>query len=152
MVDTLTPTPRYRRALPLTWTVACVVVAVALVALWVRSYQGTDAIYWQTTTTRTVLFSVTGVLGASKHNFKAIPEWGWTTIQTMPGTQRTWAFSSDNYGTRLRFPYRLPIAICVLLAVAPWVFQLPRRFSLRTLLIATTLLSVLLGLVVWLTH
>ena len=39
------------------------------------------------------------------------------------------------------------LAIC-LLAALPWP-RWPKRFSLRTLLIATTLVAVVLGLVVW---
>ena len=47
----------------------------------------------------------------------------------------------------LRTPYLLPFLIVVLVATAPW---LRRSFSLRTLLIATTLVAIGLGLIVWL--
>lgn len=40
----------------------------------------------------------------------------------------------------------LVLGVAFLLAAAPWV---PTRFSLRTLLIATTLVAVVLGLIVW---
>jgi hypothetical protein len=50
------------------------------------------------------------------------------------------------------FPLWTPVVIGSLLAAAPWILPLSRlrRFSLRTLLIATTLVAVVLGLVVWL--
>jgi hypothetical protein len=46
--------------------------------------------------------------------------------------------------------YFLALAVSAL-AAAPWIHWIrwPRRFSLRTLLIATTLVAVALGLVVW---
>jgi len=43
-------------------------------------------------------------------------------------------------------PYGLMICLAVLASLSPWLY----RFSLRTLLIATTLLAVVLGLGVWL--
>jgi hypothetical protein len=45
-------------------------------------------------------------------------------------------------------PYWCPVCLSVLLATSPW-FGMPRRYSLRTLSIATTLVAVLLGLIVW---
>jgi hypothetical protein len=38
---------------------------------------------------------------------------------------------------------------CFALAAAPWTRQFSYRFSLRTLLIATTLIAMVLGLIVW---
>ena len=51
--------------------------------------------------------------------------------------------------TELMVPDWLPVLTFVTLAVTPWAHKLRWRFSLRALLIAVTLLSVLLGLVVW---
>ncbi len=50
-----------------------------------------------------------------------------------------------NYDT---FPYLSVAFACGLLAILLWVF--PERFSLRDLLLATTLVAVVLGLGVWL--
>ena len=47
-------------------------------------------------------------------------------------------------------PYYFPFLLTSSLSLAPWVRYLPGRFSLRTLLIATTLVAVVLGLIVWL--
>jgi hypothetical protein len=49
----------------------------------------------------------------------------------------------------IRVPFWLMAIVTSVLAAAPWV---PSRFSLRTLLIATTLVAVLLGLIVWLSR
>jgi hypothetical protein len=51
------------------------------------------------------------------------------------------------FGTLFFVPYWCPVCLSVLLATSPW-FSMPRRFSLRTLLIATTLVAVVLGLIV----
>jgi hypothetical protein len=140
---------RYRK-LRIAWSVVWGLAAVLMIALWVRSYRGYDVVYRQTKTTRTVLSSAAGIIGLSKRNLEAIPEWGWSKIELMPGTiPRAWGFSSGNNGTSLRFPHRLPIAVFSVLAAAPWIRELRWRFSLRTLLIATTLIAVVLGLIVW---
>ena len=60
------------------------------------------------------------------------------------------AFRIGNTGDgAFQFPYVLPVAIAIGGVV---IFAWPRstRFSLRTMLIATTLVAVLLGLGVWL--
>jgi hypothetical protein len=47
----------------------------------------------------------------------------------------------------IRVPYWFPVVLSLVVAVAPWL-RWSRRFSLRTLLIATTLVAVVLGLIV----
>ena len=49
-------------------------------------------------------------------------------------------------GSACEFPYWLPIMLTGVFATIPW---LRLRFSLRTLLIVTTLVALALGLVVW---
>ena len=46
-------------------------------------------------------------------------------------------------------PYWLAVLLVGMSASLPWLSLLPKRFSLRTLLIATTLVAVVLGLIVW---
>ena len=46
-----------------------------------------------------------------------------------------------------RLPFVIPVVVAAGLTSLPW---FPFRFSLRTLLIATTLVAVVLGLIVWL--
>lgn len=139
------------RKLRIAWSVGWGMACVLLIVLWVRSYRGSDVAYRQTTTTRTVFSSALGVIGVSRSNFEAVlPAWGWNRIELMPAFPVSkWEFRSDNNGTRLRFPHRLPIAVSMVLAVAPWIRQLRWHFTLRTLLIATTLVAVVMGLIVW---
>ena len=50
--------------------------------------------------------------------------------------------------TELIIPYWLPCLAAATIALLPWL-KWSKRFSLRTLLIATTLVAVALGLIVW---
>jgi hypothetical protein len=45
-------------------------------------------------------------------------------------------------------PHWIPVSVTALFSVAPWI-PCPKRFSLRTLLIATTLVAVGLGAISW---
>jgi hypothetical protein len=47
-------------------------------------------------------------------------------------------------------PYYFPFLLTSSLSLAPWVRYVRYRFTLRTLLIVTTLVAVVLGLIVWL--
>jgi hypothetical protein len=74
----------------------------------------------------------------------------WHTVGNMPDGMRSWFFQRGRNHLFVAFPFRLPVAVAILLAAAFWIFALPRRFSLRTLLIVTTLIAIMLGLVVYL--
>ena len=56
----------------------------------------------------------------------------------------------DTFG--VCFPHWFAAQVFAGVGTAPWIRQLTWRFSLRTLLIATTLVAVVLGLVVWATR
>ena len=73
----------------------------------------------------------------------------WTQKAITPGealspASKLWTESQS----RLELHCWFPVLLSIMLAVAPWI-RLSKRFSLRTLLIATTLVAVVLGLVVW---
>jgi hypothetical protein len=67
-----------------------------------------------------------------------------TTNQPRP----FWDYSSDQFGRYVLLPHGLPVLVAIVLTSAPWIGW-SKQFSLRTLLIATTLLAVMLGLAVW---
>lgn len=76
----------------------------------------------------------------------------WAHLVTKPKVvDRHFAWISGGSGiqrfTQLRFATWLPAGVFAALAAMPW---LRWRFSVRTLLIATTLLAALLGLSAWL--
>jgi hypothetical protein len=139
------------------------VVAVLLVALWVRSYSWTDAVYIHSAYNSSLkvasldgqfLIRLTGAPGSlwslkssrnsgsgsaayvdEENGMKRVRQGQWFTLM--------WA----NTDPTLFAPQWFPIALLTMLAFVPW---LRWRFSLRTLLIATTLVAVALGLIVWL--
>jgi hypothetical protein len=139
------------RKLRIAWSVLCGIACVLLILLWVRSYRVIDSVSW-TTSTRIGVGSEIGIIIVSRSKSTAINArtFQWHTITDFMGAfPRTWSFDSSRDGFRITFPHRLPIAITGILAVAPWIPQLRLRFSLRTLLIATTLVAVVLGLAVY---
>lgn len=60
-----------------------------------------------------------------------------------------WDYSSDQFGRCVLFPHGLPVFVAIVSASALGV-RWAKQFSLRTLLLATTLVAVVLGLGVWL--
>jgi hypothetical protein len=165
--------PPLSRIPRITWTVAWGVAAVLLVALWVRSYWRQDYMLGWASDSRTISsLSSNGWLSLDSQWFNKtsepsqLPNWEITSriIQPDPifGTSPRLAplpgWNWHSYATRrnasrgLVVPYWFLVVLAIAFAAPPWIHKLNWRFSLRTLLIATTLLSVLLGLVVWLTH
>ena len=116
-----------------------------MIALWVRSEHQFDAIgSVMSAQGRLYLFPnvnifPTGDRNATIENYNHLH--GAVTTIVAQGIQVTPA-----PGTGPIIPFWAPVLVLSLIAVAPW---LPQRFSLRTLLIATTLVAVVLGLIVW---
>jgi hypothetical protein len=143
------------RKLRIAWSVGWGIVAVLLCVLWVRSYWYADD------------------LARFQHGRMYLIESAWGSVRPVYSNKEPptnlWLFSSDrlpNDGGSyahpvfgwdaddfpLYFQAYIPHWIVALLfaiaAVAPWIHW-SRRFSLRTLLIATTLVAVVLRLIAW---
>jgi hypothetical protein len=148
-------TMRYRK-LRIAWSVAWGVVAILLIVLWVRSYWWGDVVHaLDKNLIATSIGSNRGELYYSQIDWKLdvgaghSSSHGWH-YQSLP------PFAQDKRQLvsliRTGVAFRLGIAHWVLILLTstitaiPW---LPWRFSLRTLLIATALVAVLLGLIVW---
>ena len=145
---------RYLRYLRILWTVFCGLACVLLVVLWVRSYWRGDVVHCPTAPPLLVN-SVRGVFQVN-----VIPNdigtgwgpgWGWTSFSpdlmaTKQGNKPNWEWHSDRYTTVVSFPVWAVVLPIAFAAVPLW-FQ-PRRFGLRTLLIATTLIAVVLGMII----
>jgi hypothetical protein len=136
---------RYRK-LRIAWSVACGVLAVLLIVLWVRSYWFIDIVHLS----RRSLVSMTGELLVVEH----INRYGITDLKASKGEPRLhiWGTSYvagevivELIGKRLTLPFWFTITATSLATAMPWIRW---RFSLRTLLIATTLVAVVLGLIV----
>jgi hypothetical protein len=107
------------------WSVAWGLVAVLLVVLWERSYRSMDA---ATLLGEYSLSSIDGRIFFNKP----------VTLSYIGPI--TWAAGG------LTVPHWVSIALALVTSLVPW---LPRRFSLRTLLIATTLFALVLGIIVF---
>jgi len=143
---------KYRK-LRIAWSVAWGIAAVLLVALWVRGYWWFDCISGPIPAPFTVQ-SLKGNVDAIKYLHLTsgfIFPWKWVIFAVEdfgPPTFEipSWSFTSNQVEVVVRFPYWIVVLIFATFAATPW---LGSRFTLRTLLIATTLVAVGLGLIVW---
>jgi hypothetical protein len=130
-------------------SVGCTIACVLLIALLVRSYSyidSTKVLGHEITTSRGQLF-----LGEP---FLHTPS-TFDDVDVQPTLRRyypieiltTTADYAIRYGEGWAVSFWLLVGVTVSFAAAPWIHW---RFSLRALLIATTLLAVVLGLIVWL--
>lgn len=145
------------------WGMACAL----LIVLWVQSYWWCDIVtYRPSTTTAFRLLSDEGQVSYFDQSQSLLfmgepPPIGWSI-------DKKWyaGYSSDisdispfkkvfrGFALNGTFGNQVPdwflLVVVAGLGAAPWLSRWPCRFSLRTLLIATTLIAVGLGLVVWL--
>ncbi len=155
---------RYRK-LRIIWTVFYGIACVLLTALWVRSYSWADGATVPLGTQKT--FSVCSTAGRlfvetypnnpiiiSKGSTVATISYptGWSkcTIAEPPGASSDQFFDCNNVNGHLEvmFPHWLALLLGATL-VGLSAIPRPYRFSLRTLLLATTLAAVVLGLAVY---
>jgi hypothetical protein len=127
-------------------SVVCLLVCLLLIALWVRSYRTADTLRWNRLGTH-VVSSEKGTIAV----YSTRREFAVSAMIAVPAIdQHSWKFHPYMDGVYVRFPYRLPVAVFILGAISPWIHW---RFSLRTLLIAVTVLALGLGfgVVYWFT-
>jgi hypothetical protein len=154
------PVLRYLR---IAFSAACLITCVLLIALWTKSHFQRDSLSWTVgSTSELQIASFRGgvtLISSPYSGSLPIGLYLWTeTILTgstnnlvEPPIPAKWGVGSRHIGggTGVRICYWLPTTIFAMLAAAPW---LPRNFSLRTLLIATTLVAVVLGLIAYATR
>jgi hypothetical protein len=140
------------RKLRIAWSVAWGAVAALLCVLWVWSYWSTERmdIPVPTTDKALTIASFPGAVGVRYGSFTNRSARPWDLI--IRPSKPYWSdrsklgvyYKADAISFTVEFAYWL-IALCAICTSA-----MPRlRFSLRTLLIATTLVAVVLGLIVW---
>jgi hypothetical protein len=117
--------PTRFRKLRIAWSVLWGVATVLLIVLWVVSHGRLDVVCYQTAPQPTTPSAFH--ISALPHTFDLIPSLGKVLV---------------------RIPIWVLVILAATLAAIPS-FHWPNRFSLRTLLIATTLVAVVLGLIVW---
>jgi hypothetical protein len=161
------------RKLRIAWSVTWGVLAVALCLLWVRSYWWRDPMVIGVPTGRWIHIismhggaSIAYVSDSPFTNTSANPTADYVLGRSLftevgrseripmdfgalvlnPAAFR-WDVFDD--GVRVILPYWCMVLTSIGFAIAPWIAALKCRFSLRTLLIATTLVAFGLGLVVY---
>jgi hypothetical protein len=140
---------RFLHYLRIAFSVTCGLAFVLLIVLWVRSYWFTDGtknleivsmrgkMYFYEAFAYTQTPTRADFLPA---NWMLRKYLGLQTLIGPPGRNLV------PYGDGVAVPYCCVAPFILMLAVVPW---LRWRFSLSTLLIATTLVAVVLGLIVW---
>lgn len=154
--------PRLFRWCRIAVSAVCVVVFVGLIGLWVRSYSYLHFFEMDIAHGKTLhIQSVNGNFMLFLFEFQR----GWRTSyfyvgngSSSPVYDRAFCCASTpgvgitvvgTPSSGLKIPIWIFVSISAALAFVPWLRQLPWRFSLRTLLIVTTLVAVVLGFVVW---
>ncbi len=157
---------KYRK-LRIAWSVVWGLAAVLLVVLWVRSFFRFDKFgceWISTISSESGIHSWRGGLEVFHWQFQPITPMSshlfWRTelkwaplIRTIDTTTTPQSFEWKSWpsGWILRFPVWVLLLAVATVALLPWIHKLgyARRFSLRTLLIATTLVAAVLGIIVW---
>jgi len=130
--------------------------------LWVRSYKWNDYLHKCVYGMRALTFdSAHGQVAISTTLLPATFGSNWSesgsdymdgtpgAIQRLTRNKLGFAAMTDTNYFCVVLPHWFALALIATGAAVPWM-QWSKRFSLRTLLIATTLVAVMLGLIVWL--
>jgi hypothetical protein len=143
------------RKLRIAFSATCSVACVLLIALWVRSYRGGDSISLYESNPRGVSLSSTkGRIELLTDNDINANPYGWAGFvidgdRDRRSASKVFGGFEARHTSRfdsLSIPHWFAVALAATLAATPWLYW---RFSLRTLLFATTLVAVVLGLIVW---
>ncbi|MCI0333720.1 MAG: hypothetical protein L0228_10925 [Planctomycetes bacterium] len=146
------PGSKYRK-LRIAWPVGWGILCLLLIALWVRSYWYSEAFNWFFSTTKFMhVSSDVGqlFLGVGSVSF-VLPSYyrgeaGLYDDEHELIRKPTLLAGENQWGFQVGIPYWLLLLGAATLAALPW-FRW--RFSLRTLLIAATLIAVILYVLVW---
>ena len=143
--------PRLIRGLRIAWTAWWGILCVLLIVLWVRSYWRGESV-WHVGSDHmlTAFHSQIGVLTlgrepypGKRHSFEWM-YWNWELSRINPAFISQFRYERYVNGVSVNVPHWFLIAVSGVLSTAPWIHW-SKRFSLRTLLIATTLIAVLLA-------
>jgi hypothetical protein len=144
--------------LRIAWSVAWGVVAVLLCVLWVRSYFHEDRASGRVFSTGIRFYSSRGWLVLFKNRAPLQAAYPWSIelggehwlqpADSRLGFSSPLAFFGRAATSHISLPHWLVILVALIACSLPWMHW-PKRFSLRTLLIAITFIAVALGFVVW---
>jgi hypothetical protein len=140
---------KYRK-LRIAWTLVWGVLAILLCVLWIRSYWLND----------NLSIGAGRPLASFRPYVTFVSNWGFIQIMEsrildngawIYSNQPAWERTDVGFEWRddgaIKIPDIFLLVVAVAAGMAPWLNY--KRFSLRTLLIATTLVAVVLGLIAW---
>ena len=148
------------RKLRIAWSVICGIACVLLIVLWVRSYWWADLLAYRRGQTYVAVATGRGIACFRWNSWQP-----WVTVgnklgcELLGGPSGTidsrlkpleWRRDTDPttvFGLLISVPCWCCVAFFATLSAVAWIRW---RFRLRTLLIATTLVAMVLGLIVWL--
>jgi hypothetical protein len=141
------------RKLRIVWSAGCGITCVLLIALWVRSYWRQDNIDYQSYHL-IELVSFRG--GVALGEFEIAPGYnspGWSHDNYPPSAQKDYwpkllgfCYAETPSYSQILIPYWFITLLSIVVGTVPW---LRWRFTLRTVLLAITVVGVVLGLIVW---
>src|SRR3954451_10077109 len=145
---------RYLRYLRIVFSAFCGLACVLVIGLWVRSYWWTYSLHSYEAGADFSFFVENGEFGAAYYR---LPIWSHLRLgrqavtyarEDMPGVAGFYygRHPADHAYTLLLIPLWFMVLLVATAGILPWIRRRSWRFSLRTLLIATTLVAVLLGL------
>jgi hypothetical protein len=139
--------PRIFRTLRISWSVFWGLACVLLIVLWVRSYYRTDRIWRINSVVDTGFESACGTLSYwQRTDVDGASRFPWHHDVSSPVTlAHRFVYTNRAPVFAIVCPTWLPLIVIAPLGAISWV----RRFTLRTLLVATTLVALVLGLVVY---
>jgi hypothetical protein len=143
---------RITRYLRIAVTALSLTACVLLIALWVRSYKWHDGVWGRFSEARGFhLSSHEGRVQLSMLTYLGIVEWRIVYGEPIDRVGPANYFAAfecplSTFGLYMAVPYWFLLAVMATFAAG---IATKRRFSLRTLLIATTLIAILLGAVVY---
>jgi hypothetical protein len=139
------------RKLRIAWSVVWGMLCVLLIAFWVRSYWSHDEMAWDIS--KSLIFTISshrGELAGQVVTTRLRPPMDLTYARRISMGRRegaSWKYIDAHSTQIVFFPYWCPTLLAAVAAIATTPL-LRWRYSLRTLLIATTLIAVVLGLAV----
>jgi ABC-type maltose transport system permease subunit len=136
------------RKLRIVWSIGCGIICLLLIVLWVRSYWLEDIfIAQQSSQSYAGIDSSNARIIVGTTSEVGLPLWAWVVepnrhpVKYVPWFEVSYRTNSCEIYT----PTWLLVILTASVAAVPWKRW---RFTLRTLLIATTLIAVVLGLIV----
>jgi hypothetical protein len=137
--------PRILRLLRIAFSVVCGIICLLLFALWVRSYWRSDVLWYADHTGHFLTVGSAGgsmyLVGPSHVDTRTSGYLSRVSVKPRSPFYLRWANPAH-----IRFPHWVLVVMGVVIAAIPWARV---SFSLRTLLIATTLVAVLFGAIVY---